>query len=252
MTINKQALMSLEKGFEDIFENDANEISDALLSNDEYKYGSIVNTALLDEGYPEEASYRTVGTSLEITSKISYEDWANQFIEDNDINDSEEADTFANNEAELVYYILDNLDNTNIDVEFLDSIEDYMDSEPPFDLFEDYFEREYDEVYFKNFLENNIMLLIAHADYRDDYLDAKREQIEHEDIDDDDITVGIVQLNLQTDTAEILYNHYNEYSVSEYMGSDQMYDDIVMHGLIDPEYELEYILPEGDDDPDEL
>ena len=146
MAISKQALMSLEKGFENVFENDANEIGYALLRNDEYTYGDIVNTALLDEGYPEEASYRTVGTSLEITSKISYEDWANQFIEDNDIDDSEEVDTFANNEAELVYYILDNLDNTNINVEFIDSIEDYMDSEPSYDFFEDFFEKEYDEV----------------------------------------------------------------------------------------------------------
>lgn len=252
MAISKQALMSLEKGFEGVFENDANELDSALLSNDEHTYGSIVNTALLDEGYPEEASYRTVGTSLEITSKISYEDWANRFIEDNDIDDSEEADTFTNNEAELVYYILDNLDNTNIEVEFIDSIEDYMDSNPSYDFFENFFEKEYDEVYFKDFLENNTMFLIEHADYRDGYLDAKREQIDNDDVDDDDITVGIVQLNLQVDTAEILYNHYNEYSVSDYMGSDVMYDDIVMHGLIDPEFELEYDLPEENDDPDEL
>src|SRR5699024_3605921 len=127
MAISKQSLMSLEKGFEDILENDTNEINDALLSNDEYKYESIVKTALLDEGYPEEASYRTVGTSLEITSKISYEDWANRFIEDNDINDSEEVDTFANNEAELVYYILDYLYNKNIEVEFIDYIEVFND-----------------------------------------------------------------------------------------------------------------------------
>src|SRR5699024_4953908 len=98
MAISKQALMSLDKEFEGVLENDAYKLDSALLSNDEYTYGNIVNTALLDEGYPEEASYRTVGTSLEITSKISYEDWANRFIEDNDINDSEEADTFANNE----------------------------------------------------------------------------------------------------------------------------------------------------------
>src|SRR5699024_11030501 len=189
------------KGFEDIFENDANEISDALLSNDEYKYGSIVNTALLDEGYPEEASYRTVGTSLEITSKISYEDWANRFIEDNDINDSEEVDTFANNETELVYYILDNLDNTNIEVEFIDSIEDYMDSNPSYDFFENFFEKEYDEVYFKQLLEHNMSILLTRDDYFSAYQDAKREQIDNDDVDDDDITVGIVQLNLQTDTA---------------------------------------------------
>ena len=252
MAISKQVLMNLEKGFEGVFESDTIQIGQSLLYNDEHTYGGIVNTALLDEGYPEEASYTTVGASLEITSKISYEDWANQFIADNDIDDSEEADTFANNEGELVLYILDNLDNTNIDVEFLDSIEDYMDSNPSYDFFEDFFEKEYDEVYFKDFLENNIMILIAHADYRDGYLDAKREQIDNDDVDDDDITVGIVQLNLQVDTAEILYNHYNEYSVSDYMGSDVMYDDIVMHGLIDPEFELEYDLPEENDDPDEL
>lgn len=252
MAISKQALMSLEKGFEGIFGNDVNELDSALLSNDEYTYGSIVNTALLDEGYPEEASYRTVGTSLEITSKISYEDWANRFIEDNDIDDSEEVDTFANNEAELVYYILDNLDNTNIDVEFIDSIEDYIDSEPSYDFFEDFFEKEYDEVYFKQLLEYNMSILLIRDDYFSAYQDAKREQIDNDDIDDDDITVGIVQLNLQVDTAEILYNHYNEYSVSDYMGSDVMYDDIVMHGLIDPEFELEYDLPEENDDPDEL
>lgn len=252
MAISKQALMSLEKGFEGIFGNGGNELDSALLSNDEYTYESIANTALLDEGYPEEASYRTVGTSLEITSKISYEDWANQFIEDSDIDDSEEVDTFANNEAELVYYILDNLDNTNIDVEFIDSIEDYMDSEPSYDFFEDFFEKEYDEVYFKQLLEHNMSILLIRDDYFSAYQDAKREQIDNDDVDDDDITVGIVQLNLQVDTAEILYNHYNEYSVSDYMGSDVMYDDIVMHGLIDPEFELEYDLPEENDDPDEL
>ena len=252
MAVSKHSIRNLEKAFENIFESDTGQIGDSLLYNDVYTYGEIVHVALMDEGYPENASYRTVGTSLEVKSKVGYEDWANQLIEDGDINDSEEVDTLADNDGELINCILNHLDRVDIDVEFIDSIEDYIDSEPSYDFFEDFFEKEYDEVYFKQLLEYNMSILLIRDDYFSAYQDAKREQIDNDDVDDDDITVGIVQLNLQVDTAEILYNHYNEYSVSDYMGSDVMYDDIVMHGLIDPEFELEYDLPEENDDPDEL
>lgn len=252
MAVSKQSIRNLEKAFENIFESDTGEIGNSLLYNDAYTYGEIVHVALMDEGYPESASYRTVGTSLEVKSNVGYDVWVVDMVVENDLSESEEVDTLADNDGELINFILNHLDRVDIVVEFIDSLEDYIDSEPPFEHFEYLFEQEYDEVYFKQLLEYNMSILLIRDDYFSAYQDAKREQIDNDDVDDDDITVGIVQLNLQVDTAEILYNHYNEYSVSDYMGSDVMYDDIVMHGLIDPEFELEYDLPEENDDPDEL
>lgn len=245
MAVSKQSIRNLEKAFENIFESDTGQIGDSLLYNDAYRYGEIVHVALMDEGYPENASYRTVGTSLEVKSKVGYEDWANQLIEDGDINDSEEVDTLADNDGELINCILNHLDRVDIVVEFIDSLEDYIDSEPPFEHFEYLFEQEFDRVYFEDYLESQPHLIKEHVD------DTINQQSVPSHLSSDDINVGIVKLNLSSDSADVLYEHYNEYSVSDYIGSVQMYDDIVEHGLIDPELEILYEEHEESEDGEE-
>lgn len=234
MAVSKQSIRNLEKAFENIFESDTGEIGNSLLYNDAYTYGEIVHVALMDEGYPENASYRTVGTSLEVKSKVGYDVWVVDIVTENDLNESEEVDKLADNDGELITFILNHLDRTDIVVEFTDSLEDYIDSEPPFEHFEYLFDREFDRVYFEDYLESQPHLIKEHVD------DAMTQQSVPSHLSSDDIDIGIVKLNLSSDSADVLYEHYDEYSVSDYMGSDQMYDDIVEHGLIEPEIEILY------------
>lgn len=234
MAVSKQSIRNLEKAFENIFESDTGEIGNSLLYNDAYTYGEIVHVALMDEGYPESASYRTVGTSLEVKSNVGYDVWVVDMVIENDLSESEEVDTLADNDGELINFILNHLDRTDIVVEFTDSLEDYIDSEPPFEHFEYLFDREFDRVYFEDYLESQPHLIKEHVD------DAINQQSVPSHLSSDDIDVGIVKLNLSSDSADVLYEHYDEYSVSDYMGSDQMYDDIVEHGLIEPEIEILY------------
>lgn len=234
MVVSKQSIRNLEKAFENIFESDTGEIGNSLLYNDAYTYGEIVHVALMDEGYPESASYRTVGTSLEVKSTVGYDVWVVDMVTENDLNESEEVDKLADNDGELITFILNHLDRTDIVVEFTDSLEDYIDSEPPFEHFEYLFDREFDRVYFEDYLESQPHLIKEHVD------DAMTQQSVPSHLSSDDIDIGIVKLNLSSDSADVLYEYYNEYSVSDYMGSDQMYDDIVEHGLIVPEIEILY------------
>lgn len=234
MVVSKKSIRNLEKAFENIFENDTGEIGNSLLYNDAYTYGEIVHVALMDEGYPESASYRTVGTSLEVKSDVGYDVWVVDIVTENDLNESEEVDKLADNDGELITFILNHLDRTDIVVEFTDSLEDYIDSEPPFEHFEYLFDREFDRVYFEDYLESQPHLIKEHVD------DAINQQSVPSHLSSDDIDVGIVKLNLSSDSVDVLYEYYNEYSVSDYMGSDQMYDDIVEHGLIEPEIEILY------------
>lgn len=245
MAVSKQSIRNLEKAFENIFESDTGEIGNSLLYNDAYTYGEIVHVALMDEGYPENASYRTVGTSLEVKSDVGYDVWVVDIVTENDLNESEEVDKLADNDGELITFILNHLDRTDIVVEFTDSLEDYIDSEPPFEHFEYLFDREFDRVYFEDYLESQPHLIKEHVD------DAMTQQSVPSHLSSDDIDIGIVKLNLSSDSADVLYEHYDEYSVSDYMGSDQMYDDIVEHGLIDPELEILYEEHEESED-DEL
>lgn len=234
MAVSKQSIRNLEKAFENIFESDTGEIGNSLLYNDAYTYGEIVHVALMDEGYPESASYRTVGTSLEVKSNVGYDVWVVDIVTENDLNESEEIDKLADNDGELITFILNHLDRVDIVVEFIDSLEDYIDSEPPFEHFEYLFEQEFDRVYFEDYLESQPHLIKEHVD------DAINQQSVPSHLSSDDIDIGIVKLNLSSDSADVLYEHYDEYSVSDYMGSDQMYDDIVEHGLIEPEIEILY------------
>lgn len=245
MVVSKKSIRNLEKAFENIFESDTGEIGNSLLYNDAYTYGEIVHVALMDEGYPESASYRTVGTSLEVKSKVGYDVWVVDMVVENDLSESEEVDTLADNDGELINFILNHLDRVDIVVEFIDSPEDYIDSEPPFEHFEYLFDREFDRVYFEDYLESQPHLIKEHVD------DAMTQQSVPSHLSSDDIDIGIVKLNLSSDSADVLYEYYNEYSVSDYMGSDQMYDDIVEHGLIVPEIEILYEEYEENED-DEL
>src|SRR5699024_11934430 len=148
--------------FESLFNSP--EISETLQNEDKVTYDEIVYDELTqNEGFPSDVDVDKVPHELKFESRISYEDWAENYIDAVDIATSDEFEAKLNDTNEQSLFVMDNLDDTTISIIQHISVDEYLDSNPTLEYLTDRFEKEYDKQDRKSTRLNSSHVSISYA-----------------------------------------------------------------------------------------
>lgn len=189
---------ALEKKFDDVFAD--NKMARIFEENDEYTYESIVSEYLIeDENFPNDVQIKDVDFELQMSSAISYSEWVDQFVEEQDFDSSEEVESVLNDsEDELGLYVLDNMHKTSVVIVLKQTLDEYLNEHPTAPYLAERIEDEFDVPAITEYLEENP---------DDDIIEKVREQaIEEgfpEDIDIDEIKYVLSDVDFKVSPSDI-------------------------------------------------
>lgn len=221
--------------FESLFNSP--EISETLQNEDKVTYDEIVYDELTqNEGFPSDVDVDKVPHELKFESRISYEDWAENYIDAVDIATSDEFEAKLNDTNEQSLFVMDNLDDTTISIIQHISVDEYLDSNPTLEYLTDRFEKEYDKQAIIEYAEENA----------DDTIDLKiQEQLNDEGFPEDtkpeDVEYVVSEVIQKTPLGEVAEQKLDEVvqggSVSNYI--DTKFDAMLVdEGHVEIEIEV--------------
>ena len=240
MKLTAEREKELANVFEEIF-SQKEMLSNALLRDDEHFFETVTDEALMDEGYPENANYHNTSMTVEMESKIAYDMWAEIYWYDEDMENFEDLEEEFKNHLEredtFIQCILNNTDRVDFNVVIYDSIEEVRDANPDFEHFEAQFYNLFDTIDFKTYIESDPHLV------EDAYNEALIDEFGRSDNIPDDVEVLVYDLVIDKTILEVLYEKYNSEvhtSVSEYMTTSDIYNDIIEHDAVAVVFDFNY------------
>lgn len=227
---------ALEKKFEDVFAD--NEMAVIFKENDEYTYEAIVSEYLIeDENFPNDVQTKDVNFELQMSSAISYSEWVDQFVEEQDFDSSEDIDSVLNDSNdELGLYVLDNMNKTSVVIVLKQTLDEYLNEHPTAPYLAERIEDEFDVLAITEYLEQNP---------DDDINEKVREQaIEEgfpEDIDVNEIQYVLSNVDFKVSPSDIADRVLDKVegigNTDTYMATE--YDkDLVENDFIDYKIEI--------------
>src|SRR5699024_738185 len=213
------------------------EISETLQNEDKVTYDEIVYDELTqNERFPSDIDVDKVPHELKFESRISYEDWAENYIDAVDIATYDEFEAKLNDTNEQSLFVMDNLDDTTISIIQHISVDEYLDSNPTLEYLTDRFEKEYDKQAIIEYAEENA----------DDTIDLKiQEQLNDEGFPEDtkpeDVEYVVSEVIQKTRLGEVAEQKLDEVvqggSVSNYI--DTKFDAMLVdEGHVEIEIEV--------------
>lgn len=117
MAITKTNKDKLAQAFNSHFTDSKQDLVARFKEDDEAVLDEIVSSSLRENGFPSDANYLNTKYDLEITSNIEPSEWADDFIEHEQLDNDDEVLSMVDNEAKQQYYILnDRLDAISFNV----------------------------------------------------------------------------------------------------------------------------------------
>lgn len=235
MAITNKQFESITEQFEKAFAN--NEIGDLLRTEDEPTYEYIVNEALEEEGFPQDANHYNVNHTLMVSEGTSLEDWTERFVNDFNIETSEEVKV-ANTEDNVNAYILDNIDNTKTDVLINDELEEWIEEHGTEEYLEQRMEEFFDEHEFGEMLEQN-----ATDEVNEKIKEALQDEGFPENTKPDDVSylVDYNSIKIEIPFADLAEQHIDDVesqgTVQNYL-ERRFYEDILDTGKYDFDIEV--------------
>ncbi|WP_113589804.1 hypothetical protein [Staphylococcus aureus] len=226
-------IKNLGERYEDVFSDNI-----GLIYESEYAEDAevIINSALKDEGFPEEATMINTKAYLDIKPKINFEEWAEGFLDEKQVETKEEYDSINNDD--LMYYVFDNLDKADVEVRIEDSLEEWLDEHGTVEYLAQEMENSFESAYLEEVIEFN-------NGYNDDINEkirlAMREEGFSEDVDTTDVEFMLYDVRLTTTFEDFAEEQImcieNVGGVARYLEND-FYDEILASGYYDFEVEI--------------
>lgn len=223
MALSETKINQLEKKFDEMFsEGEGSIIGRRFMSEDEATSEDIIDQALRTEKFPMDANMYNVKSEIYIHKGRSEQDWAEHFIEEQNVN--EENFQAKVNDEELYYFITENLDKTNIQVEIKENLAEWLDKHGTVEYLEKKMEDEYEAIILQEFIETEDSVEVR----------QKAEQTLKEEGFPEHVTVNMVDYSVYdvklTETFESLAERHiddiERYGgVSKYI-KNQFYKDI--------------------------
>lgn len=117
MAITKTIKDKLAQAFNSHFTDSKQDLIARFKEDDEAVLDEIVSSSLRENGFPSDANYLNTKYDLEITSNIEPSEWADDFIEHEQLDNDDDVLSMVDNESKQQHYILnDRLDAINFNV----------------------------------------------------------------------------------------------------------------------------------------
>lgn len=235
MAMNETQREYVKNQFQELFA-DPSIIGEHYRADDEYNYGYVVNEALMDEDFPDDANHTNINVEVEIRNNSDLDVWCDMFEHYNHISGEDEFEANKDDEESYLLTIYDNIDMTEIVVTILDDVDEWLDQNPTEESLAEQIELEWDEEFIREVIPA----------YAIDYVEKIKEAIEDDDFPDDvdvmaidvfviDIEEGTSFENMAVQFIDNVYNNFE--SVSEYTRENQHMFDALENGMV--EYEIE-------------
>ncbi|HHC5942945.1 hypothetical protein DWB88_13775 (plasmid) [Staphylococcus warneri] len=153
MKFTKAQKEVLTKGYEEAFKND--ELHERVKTDYKEMYEDLAKDILKDNGYPEDVDVQKIKIDIQLKPKGSIDDFVTNLEESEKIDD---IDTFTSVSTDSQFYIEDILDNiqmTNVEIEFKADPEEYLNQHPTIEYLSKEMQRLYDESKLKELLLEN-------------------------------------------------------------------------------------------------
>ncbi|HGO1493021.1 TPA: hypothetical protein ACK0CK_002644 [Staphylococcus aureus] len=233
MAITNHGIELLGQKFEGLF---TSELGHQFASEEEYLADQIIDYALKDEGFPIDANMYNVKASIQISSKIQGEDWAEDYVESQDLETDEELQQI--NENDLIGYIFDNMDKVDVVVNIDDSLEEWLEEHGTVEYLEEKMEDAFDELEFIELIEQNAKNDSAIIEKTEE---ALREEGFPDNVTASDVDIYASNVKLTVPFETIAEHHIDDIEssggVSNYI-NNKFYDDILNEGLYDFDLEI--------------
>lgn len=227
MALSQTQLDKLADAFSHQFTDNKRELGNRLREEYEYEYDQAFADTLNSEGFPTpQANYMNVNHYTEIESNISMDDWA-ELVQDNDIvSDKDEFDAFINDDNNIFYTIMDNLDQTSINFIIEEELSEWIEAHPTEAYLSEEMEIYYDPTEFEEVIRQNNDEIV-HEKVKEQLL----EEGFPEDVTPDDVDFVIYDARLEKTFDDLAVEHIDDVnqnynSVDDYLKT-QFYTDIV-------------------------
>lgn len=245
MALSQTQLDKLADAFNHQFTDNKRELGNRLREEYEYEYDQAFADTLNSEGFPTpQANYMNVNHYTEIESNISMDDWA-ELVQDNDIvSDKDEFDAFINDDNNIFYTIMDNLDQTSINFIIEEELSEWIEAHPTEAYLSEEMEIYYDPTEFEEVIRQNNDEIV-HEKVKEQLL----EEGFPEDVTPDDVDFVIYDARLEKTFDDLAVEHIDDVnqnynSVDDYLKT-QFYTDIVSN---DRNYDFEVELTTDPED----
>ncbi|EOD7975536.1 hypothetical protein K4P50_11055 [Staphylococcus epidermidis] len=228
MKFTKAQKEVLAKGYEEAFKNE--ELNERVKSDYTEMYEEMAKDVLKDNGYPEDVNVQKIKIDIQLKPKSSIDDFVVNLEENEKI---EDIDTFTSVSSDSQFYIEDILENiqmTNIEVEFKADPEEYLNQNPTVKYFSKEMQRMYDESKLEEvLLENEI--------FEKEYVEFKAEEEGFENPNSKELRYHIEDLKLKEPYSNLADKFIssgkvgeNGMSVQEFMQSE-FYEEVANNKL---------------------
>lgn len=240
MKLTDDRKQKLEAIFEDIFTTEQALLNDAFRNENTPFYESLIKFALIEQGFPKNASHKTVDLDVDIKSDVNYDTWAMLYWREEGMRDYPEDESVFESKISqhnsFINRILDNTTKIKFDVTIYDTVDDYLDYHPNMEHWLRKIEGHFDPDHYRNELIENFEIYI---------LNELNDKIKEESFDIEPLTSLDTDLDWDiqvehspnlTPLAEHEFNLEsvpNTYaSVSDYLKSSHFYEDVINSGLV--------------------
>lgn len=218
----------LTKGYEEAFKSD--ELNERV--KDDYKemYEDMAKDILKDNGYPEDVDVQKIKIDIQLKPKSSIEDFVVNLEETEKIEDIDTFSSVSNDNQFYIEDILDNIQMTNVEIEFKADPEEYLNQNPTVEYFSKEMQRMYDESKLEEvLLENEI--------FEKEYVEPKAEEEGFENPNAKNLKYRIDDLKLKEPYSNLADKFIssgkvgeNGISVQEFM-KNEFYEEIANNKL---------------------
>lgn len=235
MAMTEKQREYIKNQFEELFA-DPLSIGENYRADDEYNYGYVVNEALIDENFPDDANHTNTNVEVEIRNNSDLDVWCDMFEHYNHISGEDEFEANKDNEDSYLLTIYDNIEMTEIVVTILDDVDEWLDQNPTEEYLAEQIEMEWDEEFIRE------VVPIYAIDYDEKLREAIEDDAFPDDVDIMDIEVFITDIEENTSfenmAAQFIDNVYSSFeSVSDYTRENQHIFDALENGYV--RYEIE-------------
>ena len=235
MAMTEKQREYIKNQFQELFA-DPLTIGEHYRADDEYNYGYVVNEALMDEDFPDDANHTNTNVEVEIRNNSDLDVWCDMFEHYNHISGEDEFEANKDDEDSYLLTIYDNIEMTEIVVTILDDVDEWLDQNPTEEYLAEQIEMEWDEEFIRE------VVPIYAIDYDEKLREAIEDDAFPDDVDIMDIEVFITDIEENTSfenmAAQFIDNVYSSFeSVSDYTRENQHIFDALENGYV--RYEIE-------------
>lgn len=119
---DKKLIVSI---FEDVLNDD--ELAPRFKILQPYVYEEMVKEAMVQVGFPSDVDVKTVRYDFELSNNQDTETWAEQYMNDNDL-DEDSTTSVQHDDVEI--YVLDHLENMNVQISINEELNEWIERNP--------------------------------------------------------------------------------------------------------------------------